>query len=33
LRQNEVLIRESQAAGVPDWYWRMYFLFSGSGAI
>ncbi len=33
LSQNEVLIRESQAAGVPDWYWRMYFLLSGSGAI
>jgi GT2 family glycosyltransferase len=33
LSQNEILIRESQAAGVPDWYWRMYFLLSGSGAI
>ena len=33
LSQNEILIRESQAAGIPDWYWRMYFLFSGSGAM
>jgi hypothetical protein len=32
LSQNEDLIREAQAAGARDWYWRMYFLLSGSGA-
>jgi GT2 family glycosyltransferase len=32
LSQNERSIREAQAAGVPDRYWSMYFLLSGSGA-
>ena len=32
LNRNERLIREAQAAGARDWYWRMYFLFTSSGA-
>ena len=32
LDRNEVLIREAQGTGAPDWYWRMYFLLTRSGA-
>ena len=32
LHHNEQLIREAQSAGMEDWYWRMYFLLTGSGA-
>lgn len=32
LSENERLIRDAQSAGMKDWYWRMYFLLSGSGA-
>jgi hypothetical protein len=32
LRENEAAIYELQAPDGLDWYWRMYFLLSGSGA-
>ena len=32
LNENEQLIAESQATGRQSWYWRVYFLLSGSGA-
>jgi GT2 family glycosyltransferase len=29
---NERLIREAQGSGARDWYWRVYFLLTSSGA-
>jgi len=32
LAESETLIRQSQSSAMRDWYWKMYFRLSGSGA-